>query len=60
MYGNLSKGINYYGTLSIASDTSNYRKNLPRDILQTINENNAKVYHGIIESKNKVPIKVLN
>ena len=58
-YANLKKGVNYYAKLSIASDSSNYKNDLPRDILQTIKGNNAKVYHGIIESKNKVPVKVL-
>jgi hypothetical protein len=49
---------NYYATLSIASDSSNYRKILPRNILKTIEKNNIKVYHGVLESENKVSIKI--
>ena len=51
---------NYYATLSIASDSSNYKKILPNNILKTIEKNKIKVYHGIIESENKVPIKILD
>ena len=55
----LDSNKKYYAKLSIASDSSNYKNVLPRDILKTIKENNVKVYHGIIESKNRVPIKIL-
>ncbi len=58
-YVSLDFGKVYHTKLSIASDSSNYKNVLPNDILQTIKANNAKVYHGIIESKNKVPVKVL-
>ncbi len=58
-YANLKKDVNYYAKLSIASDSSNYKNDLTRDILKTIDENNVKVYNGIIVSKNKVPVKVL-
>lgn len=51
---------NYYATLSIASDSSNYKKILPKNILKTIEKNKIKVYHGIIESENKINIKILN
>jgi len=34
------------------------KDNLPREILQTIKENNVKVYSGILES-NEVPVKVI-
>lgn len=57
---NLDSDEEYYATLSIASDSSNYRNVLPRDILNTIRANNAKVYHGIIKSKNKTQIKVID
>jgi hypothetical protein len=59
-YPIIKKGGNYYAKLSIASDSSNYKNDLPRYILETIKENKVKVYHGIIESKNEVPIKVIN
>lgn len=58
-YADLKKGMNYYAKLSIASDSSNYKNDLPRDILKTIKANNVKVYHGIIESSNKVPINLI-
>lgn len=56
----LESNNKYYSKLSIASDSTNYKNVLPKDILKTIEANNVKVYHGIIESKNKVPIKVLD
>lgn len=59
-YVSLNSGEKYYSKLSIASDSLNYKYVLPGDILKTIKENKVKVYHGIIESKNKVPIKVIN
>lgn len=55
----LNSGNKYNFSLTISSDSLNYKSVLPRDILKTINENNVKVYHGILESKNKVPIKVI-
>jgi hypothetical protein len=55
----LDNNTKYYATLSIASDSSNYKDVIPKDILKTIEANNVKVYHGIIESKDKVPVKVL-
>ncbi|QSB26180.1 hypothetical protein [Flavobacterium sp. CLA17] len=58
-YVSLDLNKKYYCKLSIASDSSNYKNVLPRDILKTIEANNVKVYNGIIESKNIVPIKVL-
>jgi len=57
---NLNANEKYYCKLAIASDSSNYKYVLTRDILETIKQNNAKVYNGVIESKNKVPIKVLD
>jgi hypothetical protein len=56
---NLNTDKNYYATLSIASDGLLYAVKLPRDILKTIKVNNAVIYDGVVESKNKVPIKVL-
>jgi hypothetical protein len=58
-YANLESKNNYYAKLKIVSDSSNYKNDLPRDVLETIKINNVKVYHGIIESKDKVPVKVL-
>lgn len=59
-YPSIKKGVNYYAKLSIASDSSNYKNVLSNDILKTIKENNVKVYNGIIESKNKVVIKIID
>lgn len=49
----------FYSKMFVTSDSSYYKKTLPKDILKKIESNNAKVYHGIIESKNTVPIRVL-
>lgn len=49
----------YSASLSIASDRLLANDKLPRDILKTIEVNKVKIYHGVIESKNKVPIKVI-
>jgi hypothetical protein len=48
----------YYANVSIFSDSTEYKKFLPRDVLQTIKENNVEVYHGFIVS-NKLPVRVL-
>lgn len=56
----LKTGKDYYATLSISSDRLMSSSKLPRDVLETIKANDIKIYHGIIQSKNKVPIKVLN
>jgi hypothetical protein len=54
---NLDKNKRYFFKILIYSDSTNYKKFLSRPILKTIDENNYKVYHGIIESKNTVPIE---
>lgn len=59
-YAHLKKNIKYYSKFFIPSDSADFKKELPNDILKTINANNVKVYNGIIESKNKVPIKILD
>lgn len=56
-YVNLNKNRKYHFKMLIYSDSTNYRKFLSRSLLKTIKENNYIVYHGIIESKNNVPIK---
>lgn len=35
------------------------KPDLTKEVLKTIEANNVKVYHGIITSNNKIPIKVL-
>lgn len=57
-YPELKPNINYKAFLSIASDTTKHRENLPREILKTIKANNAKIYHGVLTSQS-VPLKVL-
>jgi hypothetical protein len=58
-YVSLDKSKNYFARLFFASDSTTAKEELPRHILKTIEANNAKVYHGVIESKNIVPVKVL-
>lgn len=57
---NLDKKKEYYCKLILVSDSTNYKNRLPRDILKTLEANNIEVYHGIIESTTKVPIKILD
>ncbi|KQB37712.1 hypothetical protein [Flavobacterium aquidurense] len=56
----LYKNKKYVFKMLIYSDSTDYMKFLPRPILKTINENKYKVYHGIIESKNNVPVRFVN
>ena len=56
---NLDNDRNYYAKIFMFSDSTNYKKELSRTTLQTIKTNNIKVYHGIIESKNSVPVKII-
>lgn len=58
-YAKIYSNKKYYCNLQLASDSSNYRKDLPKYILKRIKENNAEVFHGIIESSNTVPVKVI-
>lgn len=59
-FANLSTDKKYFCKISISSDSLNYKNVLPRDVLKTIEVNKVKVYNGLLESKNKVPIKVLD
>lgn len=58
-YAKLSRGEQYYGRVYLVSDSTEYKQSLPRHILKTIEANNAEVFHGIIESSNTVPVKVI-
>ncbi|MQP53283.1 MULTISPECIES: hypothetical protein [unclassified Flavobacterium] len=58
-YVTLDKNTQYYSKIQLYSDSTNYKKQTPWDILQTIRINKVKVYHGIIESKVKIPIKIV-
>jgi ATP-dependent Lon protease len=59
-YAHLDKNVKYYSKFFIPSDSNAYRQDLPNNILKTIQENNVKVYHGILKSKNNIPVKVLD
>jgi hypothetical protein len=59
-YAHLKKDVKYYSNFYIPSDSIAYKEGLPKDILKTIEVNKVKVYHGIIESINRVPVKVIN
>lgn len=58
-FAKVNAETSYYAKLFIASDSTNFKKVLPRHILQRIKENSVTVYHGLIESDNSVPVKVL-
>jgi len=47
----------YYAEILIFSDSINYKKSVSRTTLKNIKQNNYRVFHGIIKSKNRVPIK---
>nr|WP_315224917.1 hypothetical protein [uncultured Flavobacterium sp.] len=59
-YAHLNKNVKYYSKFFIPSDSNSCREDLPNNILLTIKKNNVKVYHGILKSKNTVPIKVID
>lgn len=50
----------YSAEIIIYSDSTNYKKNISRGTLQTIKQNRYEVYHGILKSKNKVPVKFVD
>lgn len=58
-YGIVDSGKKYNAKLYFASDTTKSKVNLPREVLQTMKDNNVKIYHGELES-NVIPVKVLN
>lgn len=50
----------YFAEILLKSDSTNYKKFISRTDLQTIKANGYEVYHGIIKSKNKIPIKFVD
>ena len=54
----LKRGNDYFAKMYLTSDSTTIKSELPRNILKTIKENNVTVYHGILESKNSIPVKV--
>lgn len=57
---NLNPNNEYTIGLLIYSDSTNYKKILSRTTLKTIKDNGYEVYHGIIKSNNKIPIKFVD
>lgn len=54
-----AKNAKYSAEITMFSDSTNYKKMLPRPILKTIEKNDYEVYNGVIKSKNRVPIKFI-
>ncbi len=59
-YIELSKEKTYNANLIINSDTTNIKKYLTWSQLKNIEENNYKLFHGTITSKNTVPIEFVD
>jgi hypothetical protein len=58
-YVKFDKEKEYSAEIEMFSDSVNYKKMLSRPILKTIEKNGYEVYHGVIKSKNRVPIKFI-
>ncbi len=54
---NLDTNKEYKTFIKVVSDTTNIKKHLTWSQLQYIKENNYKLYHGTLISKNSVPVK---
>ena len=54
------KNKKYNMEIIMSSDSTDYKKYISRTVLKTIKENKIKVYHGIIKSKNKIPVKFID
>lgn len=50
----------YNMEIVMSSDSTDYKKYISRTDLQTLKHNNIKVFHGIIKSKNKIPVKFID
>jgi hypothetical protein len=50
----------YFIELSIWSDTTYINQIYNKSELKTFKENNYEFYHGVVNSKNKVPLKLMN
>ena len=59
-YVELEKNKKYSLKMKIISDTSELMPNLPAHVLQTIKNNNLKIYNGTIQSKNEAPIEIIH
>lgn len=58
-YVRLNKDTKYYAKIFMNSEASLYKSNLPWDVLKSIEINNAKVFDGLIESTNKVDVRII-
>lgn len=58
-YVKLNHSKNYKAKIILESNSKSINSNLPWDYLQSIKTNRAEVYDGIIESSNKIPVKVI-
>jgi len=57
---NFEKNKKYHFKMVIYSDSTNCRKFLSKPVIKTLSENNYKIYHGIIESENVIPMKFID
>jgi hypothetical protein len=58
-YAILKSDSKYHAQIYLVSDSTTVNE-LPDFILKTIEENNARIYHGALKSKNDVRVRVLN
>ena len=58
-YAKIYQRKKYYAKVCITSDSTNYKSQLPQEILTRIKENKVKVFHGEIESKKQISIRVV-
>ncbi len=56
----IDKEKKYEASFFTYSDSTNYKKIISRNDLKTMQVNGFKMFHGIIQSKQKVKLKVLN
>ncbi|GEP50179.1 hypothetical protein FNO01nite_08510 [Flavobacterium noncentrifugens] len=49
----------YKAEILMCSDSINYKKKLSRTVVRTILKNKFEVYHGIIKSKNNIPVRFI-
>lgn len=58
-YVKFDKKNKYSAEIEMFSDSVDYKKTLSRPILKVIEKNRYEVYHGIIKSKNRVPVQFI-
>ncbi|KGO89251.1 hypothetical protein [Flavobacterium suncheonense] len=55
----IEEGNKYFASIFICSDSTDL-DNLSKSEIKTIRDNGYKIFHGLIYSKNKVPIKIIH